>query len=86
MYTVADEQFDVDEEELERSMSLGTAEKLRDANAPAMRSLYDAENGFASPRMLSLLSALSMIIASRRDIDAANYFGDSCRGNTLKWN
>lgn len=48
----ADEQFDVDEEELERTLSLGTAEKLRDAGLPAMQSLLDAQDNYVSPRML----------------------------------
>ena len=52
----ADEQFEVDEEELERTLSMGTAEKLRDANIPAMQNLYEVQNGFASPRMLQKTS------------------------------
>ena len=47
----ADEQFDVDEEELERTLSLGTAEKLRDAGIPAMQSLLDMQDNYLSPRM-----------------------------------
>ena len=46
----ADEQFDVDEEELERTLSLGTAEKLRDAGVPAMQSLLDMQDNYHSPR------------------------------------
>lgn len=51
---IADEQFDVDEEELERTLSLGTAEKLRDAGIPAMESLLEAPEAYVSPSEHSL--------------------------------
>ena len=55
----ADEQFDVDEEELERTLSLGTAEKLRDAAVPAMQSLSAVQEvGMSQRAWLSLLANL----------------------------